>query len=95
VSTGAAALPRRPEAPENIQVRAGVGFAMPPWAVAALGWLTLCLTIGYHFGAWLAPLGVGLGLLLAGLGLMARDALASWWLAYLEGREKAQEGRRP
>lgn len=70
-----------PEPPANLVVRAGHA-PLPPAAWAALGWLVLCAAIAARFGWWLLPAGLGLGTLLAGLGVMLRDAVASWAVAY-------------
>jgi len=53
-----------------------------PESIAALGWLALCAAIAYRFGWWLLPAGVGLGMLLAGLAVMARDGIAGLLMAY-------------
>jgi hypothetical protein len=86
MSTGRAALPRRPEVLENIQVPAGANFDLPsvPLLAAALGWLALSTAIAYRFGWWLLPAAIGLGLLVAGLGVMLRDAVAGWALTYIQ-----------
>jgi hypothetical protein len=73
---------KRPVLPENIQVRVGGGFALPSEVIAAIGWLALSTAIAYRFGWWLLPAGVGLGLLLAGLGVMLRDGIAGLLMAY-------------
>lgn len=61
---------------------------------AWVGWAGLWLALGSRFGWWLVPAGCSLGLLLAGLGVIARDALAGWVVAYFRA-SAGSEGSPP
>lgn len=57
--------------------------ASGPVALASLGWALLCAGLAWRFGPWLFVAGIGLGALVAGLFVQARDAVAAWIVAYL------------
>lgn len=53
-----------------------------PLILAALGWLALCAGLAMHWGTWLFVAGAGVGALLAGIFVMARDFAAEALVAY-------------
>ena len=62
-----------------------------PALAAAFGWLALCVGLSLRYGIWLLVAGVGLGMLLAGLGAMLKDAVAGGVLTWVEA-QKAKGG---
>lgn len=76
--------------PDPGKLTVGLRAADAGFVIAIVGFILIWLAVAAHFGWWLLPAGIGLGLLLAGLAVIARDTIASVVVAYFSTRPNAE-----